>query len=108
MALPGTSLKDIREIHSHQQALRQCRDYLAKHFWGVALIEEVDTAEAARRLHDGELPSTAAVIANKACAEIYHLRLLQADIHDLKNNVTLFLSVTPYHENNENSETIRE
>lgn len=98
LTLPSISLKDITEIHSHQQALRQCRHYLTTHFWGLPLIEEIDTAEAASRLRNGELPKTAAVIANKVCAEIYHLQLLQPDIHDLKNNLTLFLAVEHYDE----------
>lgn len=98
LTLPGVSLKEITEIHSHEQALRQCRQYLAANFWGLPLIEEVDTAEAARRLQIGELPKTAAVIANKACAEIYQLNLLQPDIHDLKNNLTLFLAVKPFND----------
>lgn len=93
LALPGVSLHEIKEIHSHDQALRQCRDYLAKQFWGCLLVEASDTAEAARRLEALELPKHAAVIANKACAELYHLQILQTDIHDLKNNVTLFLAV---------------
>ncbi|MFK3617889.1 prephenate dehydratase domain-containing protein, partial [Coxiella burnetii] len=63
---------------------------------GCPLIEENDTAESARRLKAGELPKTAAVIANKACAEIYNLQLLKENIHDLKNNLTLFLGVKIY------------
>lgn len=98
LTLPGVSMHEVSEIHSHQQALRQCRNFLATHFWGLPLIEEVDTAEAARRLQIGELSKTAAVIANKACADLYKLQILQADIHDLKNNLTLFLAVTPYDE----------
>ena len=93
LVLPGIELKAITEVHSHRQALRQCRDFLSTHFWGCPLIEEDDTAESARRLEAGELPKTAAVIANKACADLYHLQLLKPDIHDLKNNLTLFLGV---------------
>jgi len=93
---PGVTMDEITEIHSHRQALRQCRDFLSNYFWGCPLIEEADTAESARRLRDGELPKTAAVIANKACADIYNLELLQADVHDLKNNLTLFLAVKQF------------
>ena len=96
ITLPGISIEKITEIHSHRQALRQCQDYLTKHFWGLPLIEESDTAYAAQRLKEGELPQTAAVIANKACAKLYDLQLLREDIHDLKNNLTLFLGVTHY------------
>lgn len=93
LGLEGSHIGDITEIHSHQQALRQCRNYLADHFWSRTLIEEDDTAEAARRLAEGKLPSTAAVIANKACADLYGLTILQESIHDLKHNLTLFLGV---------------
>lgn len=93
IGLKGTPIGDITEIHSHQQALRQCKDYLSQNFWARPLIEEDDTAEAARRLSEGEYPITAAVIANQNCAELYDLEILQSSIHDLKHNLTLFLGV---------------
>lgn len=93
MVLPGTKLSDICEIHSHQQALRQCREYLADNFWSCPLIEENDTAESARRLKNGDLTKKAAVIGNKNCAELYGLEIIAPNIHDLKNNITLFLAV---------------
>jgi len=89
----GMLVGDVTEIHSHQQALRQCKDYLAEHFWTRPLIEADDTAEAARRLSQGKLPKTAAVIGSKYCAELYGLNILEEDIHDLKHNLTLFLGV---------------
>jgi prephenate dehydratase len=93
LSLPGMYVGDVTEIHSHQQALRQCKDYLSEHFWTRPLIEEDDTAEAARRLSEGKLPKTAGVIANNACAELYGLEILQESIHDLKHNLTLFLGI---------------
>ena len=93
LGIEGTNIGDIMEIHSHQQALRQCKDYLSEHFWSRPLIEEDDTAEAARRLAEGKLPSNSAVIANQACAELYDLEILQESIHDLKHNLTLFLGI---------------
>ena len=93
LGLAGTHVDDVTEIHSHQQALRQCKDYLSEHFWTRPLIEDDDTAEAARRLSEGKLPKTAGVIANKACADLYGLEILQESIHDLKHNLTLFLGV---------------
>ena len=93
LGLAGTHVGDLTEIHSHQQALRQCKDYLSEHFWTRPLIEDDDTAEAARRLAEGKLPPTAGVIANKACADLYGLEILQESIHDLKHNLTLFLGV---------------
>ena len=91
---PGTKPSEITAIYSHQQALRQCRNYLADHYWSCPLKETEDTADSARKLQEGELPHTAAVIANKICAELYGLEILKENIHDLKNNITLFISVT--------------
>jgi prephenate dehydratase len=93
LGLSGTHIGDVTEIHSHQQALRQCKDYLSEHFWTRPLVEEDETAEAARRLSEGKLPKTAGVIANKACADLYGLDILQDSIHDLKHNLTLFLGI---------------
>ena len=93
LGIAGMNVGDITEIHSHQQALRQCKDFLSEHFWTRPLIEEDDTAESARRLSEGKLPKTAGVISNKACSELYDLEILQESIHDLKHNLTLFLGV---------------
>jgi prephenate dehydratase len=98
LAREGVYLGDITEIHSHQQALRQCREYLAEHFWTKPLIETDDTAEAARRLKEGKLPETAGVIAPKACAELYGLTIVEEGIHDLKRNLTLFIGIKAFTE----------
>lgn len=93
LTLAGATKDKIKSIHSHQQALRQCRNYLAKDFNNCPLVEEPDTAKSARDLQEGKLPKTAAVIANKACAELYGLEILRENIQDMKNNLTLFLAV---------------
>lgn len=94
LARPGVSLADITEIYSHQQALRQCQHYLAKHLPYCPQIEADDTAASAKRLSQGLLPHTSAVIANASCASLYRLELLAQNIHDLDNNITLFAAVT--------------
>ncbi|MDO8954628.1 MAG: prephenate dehydratase domain-containing protein [Gammaproteobacteria bacterium] len=91
LVLPGTKLDDIREIHSHHQALRQCRDYIYEYLSGAKLIEAEDTALSAERLQTGLLPKTAAVIASRQCAELYGLSILQENVHDITRNETLFL-----------------
>lgn len=96
LTLPGMTAGKITSIHSHQQALRQCRHFLSEHFSSCPLVEENDTAKAAKDLAQGQLPSTAAVIANKACAKLYDLEIFEENIHDLKNNLTMFLAITRY------------
>ena len=93
LAKDHIALGDIQEIHSHEQALKQCKDYLAEKFWSKKLVEQDDTAKAAQDLAKGKLPNHVGVIASKNSAEKYGLNILESDIHDLKKNLTLFLAV---------------
>ncbi len=96
LTLPNIDKTTIREIYSHQQALRQCQQYLKNHFPNTKQIETEDTALAAKQLKDGDLPSQSAVIANKNCAELFDLALIAEDINDLKDNQTLFIVATQF------------
>ena len=93
MAKDSISLGEIEEIHSHEQALKQCKDYLAEKFWSKKLVETDDTAKSAQDLASGKLADNVAVIASKQSAEKYGLNIIDHDIHDLKKNLTLFLAV---------------
>ena len=50
MAKENISLGEIEEVHSHEQALKQCKDYLAEKFWSKKLVETDDTAKSAQDL----------------------------------------------------------
>ena len=93
MAKDNVSIGEIEEIHSHEQALKQCKDYLAEKFWSKKLVETDDTAKSAQDLASGKLADNVAVIASKQSAEKYGLNIIDHDIHDLKKNLTLFLAV---------------
>ena len=93
MAKNNISVGEIEEIHSHEQALKQCKDYLAEKFWSKKLVETDDTAKSAQDLASGKLGDNVAVIASKQSAEKYGLNIVDHDIHDLKKNLTLFLAV---------------
>ncbi len=88
LALPGTKLSDIREAHSHVQALAQCRGFLRDH--GILPVIKTDTAGAAAELAQTRKPGVAA-IASELAGKIYGLDSLAANIADRKNNVTRFL-----------------
>lgn len=93
LVVPGVSLKDVREVHSHPMALLQCEDYLDKYpEW--KLVETEDTAMSARSLQEAGSQNTAA-IAGKMAAKIYQLDILEADIQSNKDNYTRFLFVCP-------------
>jgi len=90
----GVTRDAVRTITSHEQALKQCKGYL-KRVWKKAKIKEYeDTAKAAEDLASGKLPATTAVIASKAAADIYGLKVLEAGIQDLKENSTTFIAAT--------------
>ena len=93
MAKENISLGEIEEVHSHEQALKQCKDYLAEKFWSKKLVETDDTAKSAQDLSLDKLSDNVAVIASKQCAEKDGLNIIEHDIHDLKKNLTLFLAV---------------
>lgn len=88
MALPGTTLKDLRQVQSHPQALAQCARYLKRNH--LTPIVWYDTAGAAKDLADQKLPQTGALAPAKA-AELYGLEILAEEIEDVPFNYTRFL-----------------
>ena len=92
MALPGQTLADIQEIHSHPMALLQCMEFLKK-YPQIKLVEDKDTAETARRIHQNQLKGIAA-IASKVAAKMYELKILAPEIQTVNNNMTRFVIVT--------------
>lgn len=91
MALPCRKLSDIEEVHSHPMALLQCREFL-KSQPHIKMVEDVDTAETARRISDQQL-GTIAAIAPGVAAELYGLEILAPEIQTIKNNATRFIVV---------------
>jgi len=88
MGLSGQSLSDIKEVWSHPMAILQCRTFFRKHRH-IKLVEESDTAESAKQIHDKRLKGIAA-IASKKAAEIYGLHIIENEIQTRKQNYTRF------------------
>ncbi len=93
MALPGTSLAEIREVHSHPMALQQCLRFL-RGIPDLKLVECDDTAASAARIHQGQWKGIAAV-ASRLAAERYDLEIIQASIEDDPGNFTRFFILGP-------------
>jgi prephenate dehydratase len=91
MALKGQKIDDIQEVHSHPMALLQCMEFLKTHP-NIKLVEDKDTAETARRIHEKQLKGIAA-IASKAAAELYDLEILAPEIQTINNNMTRFVII---------------
>ena len=91
MALPGQTIKSIKEVWSHPMALLQCKEFFKKHPH-IKLVEDVDTAEVAKRISKENIKGVAA-IAPKIAAEIFGLEVLEDDIQTIKDNSTRFVIV---------------
>lgn len=82
----------IKQILSHDQAIKQCRAYLKRQWPRVKVSSYPDTAKAAKDLAEGTLPASVGVIASRAAATLYKLDILDASIQDDKHNVTTFIA----------------
>ena len=88
LGLPGTKIKDIKNVYSHAQGLTQCSNFIKKNNF----VENVraDTAGSAKYISENKIKNEAA-IASKQSAKIYNLDILASNIEDEKGNVTRFL-----------------
>lgn len=111
LALPGTTLRDVRAVGSHAAALAQCGRFLAGRT-GVRTVAAWSTAGAAAELGmllrpEGRdaahapwfaalpavAPESLAVVANASLAAQYGLAVLAEDIQDEPRNATRFAVV---------------
>lgn len=91
LGLKGQEIEDIEEVHSHPMAILQCKDFF-KRYPHIKLVEDKDTAETAKRIHDNQLKKIGA-IASKTAAELYDLKILASEIQTINNNQTRFVIV---------------
>ncbi|MBQ8341592.1 MAG: chorismate mutase [Clostridia bacterium] len=91
LAKKGTRIEEVKEVVSHQQALSQCAGYIAK-LEGVKATAFPNTAKAAAFVKDA--PNGVAAIANRDCADIYGLTVLDTAIQDNGNNYTRFICIS--------------
>ena len=82
----------IAEIVSHEQALRQCSRFLAAHPEIKTTVME-NTAVAAQYVAQSDRDDLA-VIASRACADLYGLAVINDDISDSANNYTRFICIS--------------
>jgi prephenate dehydratase len=88
LGVPGTSLGQVKTVHSHVHALGQCRRFIREH--GLTTVISGDTAGAAREVAEAADPTQAA-ISPPLAAEIYGLEVLAADVEDEDHNTTRFV-----------------
>ncbi|KIC40797.1 prephenate dehydratase [Ruegeria sp. ANG-R] len=88
LGVPGATLDDITEAHSHLVLLPQCAGFLKQH--GIRGRVSPDNARAAREVAEiGDKHSAA--LASELAGEIYGLNILARHIEDQGDNTTRFL-----------------
>ena len=91
LGLPEATVEDIKRVTSHPQALSQCHDYIKMR--GFETVEANNTALAARSVANAKDKSLGA-IASKETAELYGLKVLEANINKSGENTTRFAVVS--------------
>lgn len=87
LGVPGATIEDIKKVTSHPQALSQCHDYIKMR--GFETEEANNTALAAKTVADLKDKSFGA-IASIETAELYGLKVMEADINKSGENTTRF------------------
>ena len=87
LGLEGSTVEDIKTVMSHSQALGQCHDYLELR--GFDIVEASNTALAAKAVAEAN-DKTMGAIASVETAEIYGLKILEANINKSGENTTRF------------------
>lgn len=89
--LAREALRDVSLILSHPQALAQCRRTLARLYPSAGYRAVESTAEAARKVAEGD--SGLAAIGSRGAADLYGLSVIAADIQDKDSNSTRFVTL---------------
>ena len=87
LGVEGATVEDIKKVTSHPQALAQCHEYTEKK--NFATIEASNTAIAAKMVAEAGDKSLGA-IASVETAEIFGLKVLEANINKSSKNTTRF------------------
>lgn len=90
-ACKDATIESIRQVHSIEPALEQCKIFLSKN--NFELCKESNTAVAAQKismLND----KTKAAICSKEAANLYNLKIISDMINDNQKNQTRFVAIT--------------
>lgn len=93
LAKKGTSLKDVKEIFSHEQAISQCSSFLASLGPDVKITRVENTALAAEMVAKSDRTDVAS-LSSRSCATLYGLNTLAGAVQDNGNNHTRFICIT--------------
>lgn len=87
LGLPEATVEDIKKVTSHPQALGQCHDYITLRGFDT---EEANNTAIAAKVVAGMKDKSMGAIASVETAEIYGLKVLEANINKSGENTTRF------------------
>jgi len=87
IAVEGATLDTVKTVHSHPQALGQCRNFL--NHLDCELIPSSDTAGSVKMIKERGRTDSAAIASAKA-ADIYGMKIIAREIEDNPHNFTRF------------------
>ena len=88
LGLKGSTISDLKTVHSHVHALGQCRKILRQH--GLKPVVAGDTAGSAREVAEWGDKSKGS-LATALAADIYGLDILAKNVEDEAHNTTRFV-----------------
>ncbi|WP_334121729.1 MULTISPECIES: prephenate dehydratase [Glutamicibacter] len=88
LGLPGSTVAEATEVHSHIHALGQCRKIIREH--QLTPVIAGDTAGSAREVRDWNDPKKLS-LAPPLAAELYGLEVLASGVEDDPTNTTRFV-----------------
>ena len=88
IGIKGSTIKDIKTVRSHAQAIGQCQKIIAQ--YKLRPIISADTAGSAKFISQKKDKSESA-LASDLAAQIYGLEILKKKAEDEEGNVTRFL-----------------
>lgn len=88
LGLKGSTISDLKTVHSHVHALGQCRKILRQH--GLKPMVAGDTAGSAREVAEWGDKSKGS-LATALAADIYGLDILAKNVEDEAHNTTRFV-----------------
>lgn len=88
LGIPGSTIDQAKEVHSHLHALGQCRKIIREH--GLKPVIAGDTAGSAREVREWNDPSKVS-LAPPLAASMYGLDVLASGVEDDPSNTTRFV-----------------
>lgn len=84
------SIKKIKKLYSHPQALAQCRKWISENLPDVEIYETESTISAVKKILKEKNSSA---IAPEIASSMYNLNIIAERIEDFRENITRFLVI---------------